>query len=202
MRAVNFASPDSPDPLWERISLRRDNAKGQQYYFSAEEGDEDEELGEGRVINYAEIWGEAFHLRAGGTFRPKLRGAEGEDGSNDGSMKAGGPFGLGSFLSALTKRKSGSSAKLRTCPDDFDVTVTWGSIHLPLGVKIDLPIRGPGFLRVLYADPRLRIFISPADTKDKGAVKGDWEREGLVVVQVRGDLIGGAGTRTINLRDN
>lgn len=49
-------------------------------------------------------------------------------------------------------------------------------------------ILGTGTVRVLYADENLRIFLSPTDTNvTKGG--GDWESEGLIVVQVRVDLV-------------
>ena len=46
------------------------------------------------------------------------------------------------------------------------------------GLKVPLPIRGNGFLRVLYSDRNCRIFESPRDSPDR------WEEAGLVVVQV------------------
>lgn len=50
-------------------------------------------------------------------------------------------------------------------------------------------------LRVLYGDSDLRIFVSPQDTE---STAGDWERRGLIVVQVRNDLIN--PSRPIDLR--
>lgn len=52
---------------------------------------------------------------------------------------------------------------------------------------IPIPIEGEAKLVVLYADPRLRIFVS-ADRSDSAV--GAWEQAGLVVVQVRSDLHG------------
>ena len=40
-------------------------------------------------------------------------------------------------------------------------------------------ISGPGYLRVLYLDPEMRIFESPTDSPDR------WEEAGLRVVQIR-----------------
>jgi len=50
-------------------------------------------------------------------------------------------------------------------------------------------------LVVLYADPRLRIFVS---TDRSESAVGTWEQSGLVVVQVRSDLV--TGDSPIDLR--
>ena len=47
------------------------------------------------------------------------------------------------------------------------------------GKRFELPIAGPGLVRVLYHDSTMRIFESPLTSQDK------WEESGLVVVQVR-----------------
>jgi hypothetical protein len=66
--------------------------------------------------------------------------------------------------------------------------VTGASISLWNKFALNLSIEGTGTVRVLYADENLRIFLSPTDTNvTKGA--GDWESEGLIVVQVRIDLV-------------
>ena len=44
-------------------------------------------------------------------------------------------------------------------------------------------IQGAGVARVLYADPNMRIFEAP-NQDDTG-----WEDQGLIVVQVRRDLL-------------
>ena len=54
------------------------------------------------------------------------------------------------------------------------------------GLTFDFSIKGSANLVVLYADPRLRIFVSPMESR---SVVGDWESAGLVVVQVRSDLV-------------
>lgn len=74
---------------------------------------------------------------------------------------------------------------LLKCPIDFVVTVNKASVCLGGGNdnrKINIPIAGQGYLRVLYADPKLRIFVSPKSTTDDR-----WEKEGLMVAQVRVD---------------
>lgn len=66
------------------------------------------------------------------------------------------------------------------CPADFVIQVS--NIKLCLFDKpIDLGITGTGKLRVLYADPKLRIFYAPEDS--------NYEEAGLTVVQVRVDLL-------------
>jgi len=154
------SNPSAPEPLWERISLKDDNIKGQQYY------------GADNVINYSEIWGPLIHLRAQGTFEPKKKMKNAKNAN---------------VLASLFQAPAG---KLRSCPDDFTVHITSGSVWV-FGKSFQIPISGEGCLRVLYADPRLRLFVSPQNTD------GDWEREGLVVVQVRSDLILG---ETVDLR--
>jgi hypothetical protein len=49
----------SQTPLWEKLSLKADNLKGQQYCYETK-----------TLINYAEIWGRWLHLRAYGNFAP------------------------------------------------------------------------------------------------------------------------------------
>ena len=50
-----------------------------------------------------------------------------------------------------------------------------------------MPIAGTGYLRVLYADENLRIFVSPKSTTDDR-----WEKAGLKVAQVNVNcLLGG-----------
>ena len=68
--------------------------------------------------------------------------------------------------------------ELLTCPIDFLVTVDKASICLGAN-RINIPIAGQAYLRVLYADPKLRIFVSPKSTTDDR-----WEKEGLMVAQV------------------
>ena len=88
------------------------------------------------------------------------------------------------FQSFISKPKN---VKENLCPYDYDVTVTGASIEV-FGFQVNIPISGTGCARVLYADPCLRIFISPNDTNvETGG--GDWESAGLISVQVRVDLV-------------
>ena len=63
-------------------------------------------------------------------------------------------------------------------PCDLPVEITAGGLTV-FGKRFELPIAGPGLVRVLYHDSTMRIFESPLTSQDK------WEESGLVVVQVR-----------------
>ena len=160
--------PNHAPPLWERISLKDDNIKGQQYTARARQDPPDIA---GTLINYSEIWGKALHLRATGTSVPV---------QNKTSSSKPSSFWWDALLPSIN-----NPSQKRTCPDDYVATVNGASLHLGNFVW-KLPIEGSSILRVLYADPQLRIFISPA-TSD--SVVGAWEESGLVVVQVRSDLV-------------
>ena len=68
------------------------------------------------------------------------------------------------------------------CPVNYIVTVNRAAV-VAFKKRLEIPIRGTGFLRVLYADETLRIFVSPKSTTDSR-----WEKAGLLVVQIRADL--------------
>ncbi|KAL3915887.1 MAG: hypothetical protein SGILL_005435 [Bacillariaceae sp.] len=169
-------SEGSPKPIWEQVSLKDGNIKGQQYY---KRNDFQE-----AVINYSEIWGRSVFLTAEGTFAP-IEGIEEQPGEGGKTQPP--------VFNAL-KRTVPKSRTLRACPDVFRVDATKVSLHL-LGLKVDLPIKGSSNLVILYADPRIRIFISP--TESKTAV-GNWEEAGLVVAQVRSDFV--LGDAVMDLR--
>ena len=63
-------------------------------------------------------------------------------------------------------------------PCDIPVEIASGGLTA-FGRRFDLPISGPGLVRVLYHDADLRVFESPQTSPDK------WEESGLIVVQVR-----------------
>ena len=63
-------------------------------------------------------------------------------------------------------------------PCDLPVEIVAGGLTV-FGKRFELPIAGPGLVRVLYHDSTMRIFESPLTSQDK------WEESGLVVVQVR-----------------
>jgi hypothetical protein len=201
-------------PLWERISLKQDNVKGQQYSVAAskdngdDDGDDDETSNTriaGTVMNYAEIFGKAFHLKAQGTFVPfvQLEGQQQQQPNNNNGKDN--IIIEGNFVERLfgtnNNNRSNKSTRRRPCPDDYRVTVnkasfcvSFGDNTRPFNFSLDLPIQGSSILRVLYASntTHLRIFVSPEDTKSTGVIgagAGEWENAGLVVVQVRSDVI-------------
>jgi hypothetical protein len=161
--------PEAADPLWERVSLKEGNIKGQQYFLTRD-------FSEG-VINYSEIWGPSFHIRAKGAFAPISE-----------SEKSRKSF----FDKMRSERKV--DERLRSCPDVYQVNATGVSLNI-LGWSIQLPIEGSSSLVVLYADPRIRVFVSPLESQ---SVVGNWEEAGLVVVQVRSDLV--IGENPVDLR--
>lgn len=163
---------DGPPPLWERLGIKlggrssAGNIQGQQYRYRDDERS---------VVNYAEILGKSFHLRAYGTY-------EKDDGNKE-EQNATSPF--DDVLAFLGGGVSSSTSNLIQCPADFTVTVTNASFVV-LGNRLDVPIAGTGYLRVLYADENLRIFVSPKSTTDDR-----WEKAGLTVAQVNINLDNG-----------
>jgi hypothetical protein len=71
------------------------------------------------------------------------------------------------------------------CPADYTVDAYKVGISI-LGKRVaSFGISGRGFMRVLYADPQMRIFTAPQDTTDDSI----GEKAGLTVLQIRVDLI-------------
>jgi len=157
------------DPIWEQTSLTPSNIKGQQYYIR----DEDDGTKQLSVLNYSEVWGPGFFITAAGVL------ASIDDENNDNSNDA------------RTKRTP------RRLPDVYRVDATKISVSL-FGKCLDVEIEGSANLVVLYADPRLRIFVSPLASE---TVVGNWEQAGLVVVQVRGDLVPAKDNQTQQITD-
>lgn len=144
------------DPIWEKTSLKASNIKGQQYYLRNDFSQS--------VINYSEVWGPAFSIGAEGVLTP----IGGNDDKDD--------------TEPTTKE---GSRNLRRLPDVFKVDATKVTVSA-FGFQNEFDIEGSANLVVLYADPRIRIFVSPLASE---TVVGNWEEAGLVVVQVRGDLV-------------
>mmetsp|Transcript_26226 Transcript_26226/g.52798 ORF Transcript_26226/g.52798 Transcript_26226/m.52798 type:complete len:288 (-) Transcript_26226:1210-2073(-) len=146
-------------PLWEKISAGAvRNIKGQKYT-----------LDDNSFTNYAEIWGDNLCLQAVGKFS--------EIGPVQAVVDENNPF------SSITSLFANKQSSLLPTPYDYEARVTGASISLWNKFTLNLTIEGTGTVRVLYADENLRIFLSPTDTNvTKGA--GDWESEGLIVVQV------------------
>ena len=139
----------------------------------------------GTFVNYAEVLGENFYLKAVGDCK-----AEGPVSLLQSSIVAEKNPSDNPFIGALTSLFDSSSNNndMLPTPYDYAATVTSASIVLLKKFSLDLSIEGTGTVRVLYVDDNLRIFLSPKDTNvTKGA--GDWESEGLIVVQVRVDLV-------------
>jgi len=180
---------EGPAPLWERFGIqlgegrnrsKRRNLQGQQYKYSTEDK---------RVVNYAEVFGKAFHVRAYGTYEQDKRDdtvvADANADSSD-TRTSTSPLGgiLSFFGGGDTQSKRSPSNNLIQCPADFTVTVSKGSFYVLGSLRLDIPISGTGYLRVLYADPNIRLFVSPKSTTDDR-----WEKAGLKVAQVRVDLV-------------
>jgi hypothetical protein len=86
---------------------------------------------------------------------------------------------LSSFERYTRPQLSPSSKKVIRCPVDFLVNVNKASVFMGTKYILSVPIAGTGYLRVLYADPKIRIFISPISSTDDR-----WEKAGLKVAQV------------------
>ena len=128
-----------PRPLWEKVGLTGSNIQGQQYVYNEDEMS---------VINYAQILGHRVHLRAYGTFE--------KDSSSNiiPAKESTTKVPLFPIFDAM-----GTKNTCIKCPSDFVVTVNRACISI-FGQQISVPIAGTGYLRVLYADPLLRIFVS------------------------------------------
>jgi len=163
-------------PLWEKIgSGAVRNVKGQKY-----------NLNDQTFTNYAEIWGDSLCLKANG----KLSKKGPVQAQLDSSSQADGyPFSAIASLFGSNNLGGGTNqSSLLPTPFDYEARVTGASISIWNKFVLNLSIEGTGTVRVLYADENLRIFVSPTDTNvTKGG--GDWESEGLIVVQVRVDLV-------------
>ena len=175
-------------PLWEKIASAGGvrNVKGQKYTLGAEDvGD--------TFVNYAEIWGENFYLKAVGNCKdegPVVESPFSSTATDDDDEKpslSSNP--LGALVSLFNPGKGGDmKQQLLPTPYNYSANVEGASIVVFQKFSLDLSIEGTGTVRVLYADENLRIFLSPTDTNvTKGG--GDWESEGLIVVQARVDLV-------------
>ena len=190
-------------PLWEKIGapllgvVARRNVKGQRYA-----------LNDGTFVNYAEILGDKLYLTASGNFDdagpatsatttatspPNADSATTDD---DGvSRRNDNPF-EAMFASLFRSNGNGGGMMERSrtppallpTPYDYSATVTGASVVLLMKFAFDVAIEGTGTVRVLYADGDLRVLLSPEDT-DVTRGGGDWESRGLIVVQVRVDLV-------------
>ena len=151
------------DPIWEKTSLKASNIKGQQYYIRNDF--------QQSVINYSEVLGPKFTISAEGVLTPiDEKGNKGKEQKQQ---------------SPTDNQIKKDSRSLRKLPDVYRVDATKISASI-FGFDLDFKIEGSANLVVLYADPRIRVFVSPLPSE---TVVGNWEEAGLVVVQVRGDLV-------------
>jgi hypothetical protein len=152
------------------------NVKGQRYTFD-----------DGTFVNYAEVFGDNLYLTASGTF---VDAAPVTAAADDGVPKYN-PFEAmiaSLFGSNDSGGAKGSPPRLLPTPYDYSATVAEASVILFGKFAFGVAIEGTGTVRVLYADRNLRIFLSPEDANvTRGG--GDWESRGLIVVQVRVDLV-------------
>jgi len=160
------------------------NVKGQKYTIDSSGN---------KVTNYSEILGKAVHVRAEGTFvQSESRHGENDEpvvSANKSAQVVNSASSFPSFLTNIASKFSRERTDLAvTCPVDYTVSVTGASVNF-FGSSLKIPIEGTGYLRVLYADSLLRIFMSPKRTEANTGKLGDWETEGLIVVQVRSDMI-------------
>lgn len=147
------------DPIWEKTSLKATNIKGQQYYVRNDF--------QQAVINYSEVWGSAVTFKAEGVVTPI------DDDDTKSTKKVGSP-------NSKVKTKK-DSRTLRRLPDVFRIDATKISASV-FGLPLTFDVKGSANLVVLYADPRIRVFVSVENGET-------WESNGLVAVQVRGDLV-------------
>jgi hypothetical protein len=111
------------------------------------------------IVNYAEFWGDNLSIQGCGTCTLMEK-------TND------------------DKTFTGSGSLLLTCPVDYEVKIQSASASI-FKKKFQLNVEGTGYTRILYANEELRIILAPKDTTDERWM----EKAGLVVVQVRSDLV-------------
>jgi hypothetical protein len=168
-------------PLWEKIAFGGvRNVKGQKYTLADGKS--------GTFANYAEIFGRNLFLKATGTFND-VGAVSTLNEATANVKKTNNPF---ESIASLFTQNSQSTTKRnidnKSTPYEYEALVTGASLVLFQKYSVDINIEGAGTVRVLYADENLRIFLSPTDT-EVTAGGGDWEREGLIVAQVRVDLV-------------
>eukprot|EP00586_Coscinodiscus_wailesii_P009438 CAMPEP_0172521822 /NCGR_PEP_ID=MMETSP1066-20121228/292796_1 /TAXON_ID=671091 /ORGANISM="Coscinodiscus wailesii, Strain CCMP2513" /LENGTH=332 /DNA_ID=CAMNT_0013304783 /DNA_START=136 /DNA_END=1134 /DNA_ORIENTATION=+ len=195
--ATIYTSGTSSPPLWETLARfspwgGRRNIQGQQYLKGGGKGDDGDDESGGRVINYSELFGPAFHLKASGTFTKKSIPSPPPPPPPSSSTTTKKETTLVDKLLSLLPFNDKTNTlpndvprqnPLVQCPADWIAAVDTACVGLPGGNDVAIPIQGTGTVRVLYADPRLRIFTSLGNTDSR------WEETGLTVIQVRIDLV-------------
>jgi hypothetical protein len=141
-----YPNKEEAPPIWAKLSLLPSNIKGQHYYLS--------NTFQQSVINYSEIYGNNIHIKAEATLYPLSSNTNSSSSSTSGSND--------NFSSSSSSSSSPgvvqNSRKLRTLPDTFQVDATKIILSV-FGLTFDFSIKGSANLVVLYADPRLRIFV-------------------------------------------
>ena len=170
-----------PQPFWERFDFGftfgngRKNIKGQQYLNNPE--------GSYDLINYAEFVGDIFSVEAVGTCRKNQ-----DQEFNAVDISASDKDIMPNLFSIVSKlfNNAGNASLLVKCPADYTIQATGVTFNI-FKKKKEIGIQGTGYMRMLYADEKLRILTTPKDTKSSGNAVD--EKAGLTVVQVRVDLI-------------
>ncbi|KAG8461307.1 hypothetical protein KFE25_010494 [Diacronema lutheri] len=80
-----------------------------------------------------------------------------------------------------------ADARVLRCPKDFELQVSSARILLGPSISLGVPIRGRGVARLLYADARVRLFVSPSESQSQ------WEANGLIIAQVPARALFGEG---------
>lgn len=184
-------------PLWEKIGLfqQSSNIKGQKFILLEDPTAETRTFD---IVNYAEVFGKDLFIEVKGTAKPAAPSQQGEPSDSSPTQQSTTPSFLDGFSKlfspfAPSPATSSKSLSLFQCPCEIEATVNGGGLFTASDnndtdnsqrLLLDLPmIQGKGLVRVLYADPKLRIFESPTQGD------GGWEDKGLIVVQVRQDLL-------------
>lgn len=171
-----------PQPFWERLTGLsfgggRKNIKGQKYFNDGN--------GNYNVRNYAEFLGKDFSVEAVGKCVKDEEPEEKEIKEEEVEERPGFFTRVFWGKSVSSNDNNNSVANVVNCPAKYTIDATGLSFNI-FQNKLNFDIKGRGYMRILYADEELRILDTPKDTESAG---GAIEKAGLLVVQVRVDLI-------------
>lgn len=171
-----------PQPFWERLTGLsfgggRKNIKGQKYFNDGN--------GNYNVRNYAEFLGKDFSVEAVGKCVKDEEPEEKEIKEEEVEERPGFFTRVFGGKSVSSNDNNNSVANVVNCPAKYTIDATGLSFNI-FQNKLNFDIKGRGYMRILYADEELRILDTPKDTESAG---GAIEKAGLLVVQVRVDLI-------------
>lgn len=146
-------------------------------------------LGDGELWRATPVRGKIPRWQRNAELLPVLRNRAGQAYSLSSGGDAGSVINYGEVLGRAfyfraegTFTRAAVSVGAKSCPLDFDVSISQGGVVVGGLPFFTSAISGAGYLRCLYLDEDIRIFESPNDSPDK------WEESGLVVVQVRDAL--------------